>query len=117
MARSKPYGTVRIGNCAVCGKRSSKNIRPRADSELALCDFCLGCLIEIARHATDERRAEWLFGTASERCSFWGRTGEAAGGLIAHNPTFVCVHCVELARRATGHGGMVWVKVRRAPDH
>src|SRR5437016_13276002 len=98
MARVKPYGSPPPERpCALCGKVSSKNIRPRADSEAVMCDYCLGMAKQVLRWAGDERRARWLWATASEHCTFCGRRGDEVDGLVAYSPAFICHRCVDLA--------------------
>jgi hypothetical protein len=100
MARSKPYGSPPpVRPCALCGKVSSKNIRPRADSDAVVCDFCLGLL----KMASGMDR-DWLWSTASEHCTFCGRQGDqVVGGLIPYAPAFVCRRCISLALKVASN--------------
>ena len=76
---------------------SRSQIRPRADSEAVICDFCLRMARDVIERADEVERALLLHGTASELCTFCGRRGDEVGGLIAYAPAFICPGCIRLA--------------------
>jgi hypothetical protein len=97
MARVKPYGSPPPERpCALCGKVSSKNIRPRADNDAVICEPCLGLARTVYVWSNAARRARWLVDTASERCTFCGRLGNEVGGMMAYAPAFICPRCLKL---------------------
>ena len=74
---------VSLPLCTACPHERPALWRSSDASEAGLCGDCIDLLVDIHAEAEAFDWERWLSATATEHCSFCGRRGDDAGGLLA----------------------------------